>query len=428
MNNRKNELERAIIGSILISRNNYFENERELGSYLFSDPICSQAFELSQAAYSKGDICDMHLIANSIDNCNYSDLRLMVDDCRPSNLKEYIVSLNQVNEEIAFQNVLLESLNKEGDSVEEKISFLENKLRPILLKDESIADLHVSKQVRNNIDALYNAVETKGMSGIDTGIPQLNDITGGLQATDLIILAARPGMGKTTLAINIALNAAKKGHKVLVFSLEMSTKQILDLIASIETNIDTTRIRNGNISPSQLTELESEFNKLIDLPLFIVDNKIKLSQIIQTARIAKRKYGIEMIIIDYLQLIDSGIKNDSMTNKVGHISRSLKVLAGSSDCNTCNLVLSQLSRAVESRADKRPLLSDLRDSGAIEQDADMVQFLYREEYYTDGENSNAELIISKYRHGKSGVNIPLKMNHRKFTEAQGYFQNTKAPF
>lgn len=277
------------------------------------------------------------------------------------------------------------------------------------------------------------------VSGISTGYIDLDKLLGGMQDSDLLILAARPSMGKTSLAINIALNAAvhfgglkdtANKKSIGIFSLEMSAEQIANRLLSVKTGIDGSKIRIGNISKQEFSVLVKETDQLSELPMYIDDTAaITISALRTRARRLKRQQNLGLIVIDYLQLI-RGTNKSSEGNRVqeiGEISQGLKAIA--KELNIPVLALSQLSRAVESREDKRPQLSDLRESGNIEQDADVVMFIYREEYYLsrkmpqthDGEKyaswqsemnnakNIAEVLIAKQRNGPIG-NVSLHFN------------------
>jgi replicative DNA helicase len=246
-----------------------------------------------------------------------------------------------------------------------------------------------------------------GMMGVPSGFTQLDKILGGLQNSDLVILAGRPGMGKTSFALTIAQNAAKYHHqRVAVFSLEMSREQLVQRLLSMETGIDSHRLRQGNVrDEEEWNSLLEAANRLSSSPIHIDDTPAATINEIRTK--ARRLYaesGIDLILIDYMQLMSgqTGSRTENRQQEISYISRSLKALAR--ELNVPVLALSQLSRAVESRADKIPMLSDLRESGSIEQDADVVLFIYREDYYiedTDRQNV-ADVIVSKHRHGMTG--------------------------
>lgn len=244
----------------------------------------------------------------------------------------------------------------------------------------------------------------KGITGVPTGFAQLDQMTSGMQPGDLIILAARPSMGKTSLALNILLAAAAAGRAVGMFSLEMSAEQLTLRLLSTESGIAHHNIRNATISSDDWITLTHVAARLAQLPIFIDDTAgLSIMDLRARARKLTAEYKCQFIVIDYLQLLHSTKRHENRHQEVSEISRSLKALA--KELNMPILALSQLSRAVDSRMDKRPMLSDLRESGAIEQDADVIAFLYRDCVYNqETENPNsAELIIGKQRNGPTGV-------------------------
>ncbi len=244
----------------------------------------------------------------------------------------------------------------------------------------------------------------KGVTGIPTAFQKLDEMTSGLQGGDFIVLAARPSMGKTALSVSIAVQAAARGFPVGIFSLEMAAEQLTLRLLSSESGIPHHSIRNATISSGQWLELTSVAGKLSEMPIFIDDTAmLDIMELRAKARKLKAEHNIKLLVIDYLQLIHSAQKHENRHQEVSDISRSLKSLA--KELNIPVLALSQLSRAVDSRVDKRPILSDLRESGAIEQDADLIMFLYRD-YVYDKETqfpSRAELIIGKQRNGPTGT-------------------------
>ena len=245
----------------------------------------------------------------------------------------------------------------------------------------------------------------KDVSGIPTGFLDLDKILYGLHSPDLVLVAARPGMGKTAFMLNLAQYAAvRKNIPVAVFNLEMSNEQLVKRIISSEANIDSEKLRSGKLSTDDWNNFAGIFDTLGNAPLYFDDNTdMTVTSIRAKCRKLKLEKGIRLVIVDYLQLMKSGGYSDSRVNEVSDISRSLKVMAR--ELGVPVVVGSQLSREVEKRADKRPMLSDLRESGAIEQDADIVLFLYRDDYYNkDSQFKNiAEVIIGKHRNGATGT-------------------------
>ena len=244
----------------------------------------------------------------------------------------------------------------------------------------------------------------KGITGIPSGFQQLDQMTSGFQNSDFIVLAARPSMGKTALAMNVALTAARNGFATGIFSLEMSAEQLTLRLLSSESGIGHHNIRNATISSDEWIDLTNVAAQLAEMKVFIDDTAmLNIMDLRAKARKLKAEHGLQVLVIDYLQLLHSTKKHENRHQEVSDISRSLKALA--KELNIPIIALSQLSRAVDSRMDKRPMLSDLRESGAIEQDADMIMFLYRDVVYNpETENpALAELIIGKQRNGPTGT-------------------------
>ncbi len=249
---------------------------------------------------------------------------------------------------------------------------------------------------------------SKGVTGVATQFKNLDRMTSGFQPGDLIILAARPSMGKTSFALNVAMNAARQGYGVGVFSLEMAAEQLTLRLLSTESGIDHQKIRNATISGEEWIAITHVAAELGDMQLFIDDTAgINIMELRAKARQLKSKHNIGMLVVDYLQLLQASRRHENRHQEVSEISRFLKALA--KELNVPIVALSQLSRAVDSRIDKRPLLSDLRESGAIEQDADVIMFLYRDVVYNNETEhpDMAELIIGKQRNGPTGM-VPLR--------------------
>ncbi|HEK4801212.1 TPA: replicative DNA helicase [Clostridioides difficile] len=252
------------------------------------------------------------------------------------------------------------------------------------------------------IEKLYT--NKSDVTGITTGFKDLNKKINGLQRTDLILIAARPAMGKTAFSLNLVQNAALKGDaSVAVFSLEMSKEQLVQRMLSSQSSVELKKIKTGTLNDNDWPRIIDAMAVLSDAKIHIDDTPgIKISELRSKCRKLKIEKGLDLVLIDYLQLMEGEGNNESRQQEISKISRSLKILAKELNCPI--VALSQLSRAPEQRADHRPMLSDLRESGAIEQDADIVMFLYRDEYYhADSESKNiGEVIIAKNRHGETG--------------------------
>jgi len=270
------------------------------------------------------------------------------------------------------------------------------------------------------IESLYH--RQGQITGTPTGFIDLDRITNGLQRSDLIIVAGRPAMGKTAFALNIALNACTKHNKVVaMFSLEMSAGQLVQRLLSAEANIESQKLRNGRLSMEEWSKLASVAGELNDINFYIDDTPaISVTEVRAKSRRIKREKGLDLIIIDYLQLMSSN-KGESREQQISEISRSLKALAKELDVPV--IALSQLNRSVENRQDKRPVPSDLRESGAIEQDADIIIFLYRDEVYVKDTKKPgvAEIIIAKHRNGPTGtVELAFIKEYTKFANIEHY--------
>lgn len=273
-------------------------------------------------------------------------------------------------------------------------------------------------KVMDQIDRWCQAGD--GVSGLSSGIPALDAQTRGFQSGNLIILAARPAMGKSSLALNIAQSVATAGHPVVVFSLEMSETELGVRALTTESGIDGHRLQRGRIRAHEWADIAKAAGTLNAMPLYLDDSPFVTAMDIRSrARRLKAQHGLALIVLDYTQLMVSHEKRDSRTLELGAISRMLKAIA--KDLDVPLIALSQLSRKVEERADKRPVLSDLRESGALEQDADLVLFIHRPEVYNGGVNQSeqgaAELIIAKHRNGPIGsVSLRFDPARTKFTD------------
>jgi replicative DNA helicase len=279
--------------------------------------------------------------------------------------------------------------------------------------------VHIENVLTTSWEQLEERAANKNsLTGLNTGFYDLNSFTSGLQKSDLIILAARPSMGKTALALNIAENVALINRTpVAIFSLEMGKEQLVQRLLCSRAEIDSSRVRTGQLRDDDWAKLGSAMGELGEAPIFIDDSAgVTVMELRGKCRRLKAQHGdLGLVIIDYLQLIEGRSNNDNRVNQMGEISRGLKLLAR--ELNVPIIALSQLSRAVESRQDKRPMLSDLRDSGAIEQDADIVLMIYRDEYYNpETEKAGiADLIIAKQRSGPVGsLELVFQSNITKF--------------
>lgn len=420
---------------------------------LIADPMTLRNYFAQDEAFKENGIeCFDYLICLVSEASLTSDIRSLAVILQDLYIRRELIELGQQAVIDAYKDDIQQSALDRIEVVEQQLFNLATQ------GDISTNCVKLDAAVADTLIDVENIISGKRkISGISTGFEELDKMTGGLQQSDLIIIAARPSMGKTAFAVNIAYNVVQSlyqkhaeiihdnnktpsvhdaGSSVAIFSLEMSAKQLTNRLLSIATGIESTKIRTGMISKTDFALLSRVSNKISSLPLFMDDTPaLTISAIRTRARRMKRQHNLELIVIDYLQLIRPSIQN-SNTNRVqeiGEISQGLKALA--KELNIPIIALSQLSRAVESREDKHPQLSDLRESGNIEQDADVVAFLYREEYYLSrktpmDEEKNiewqtqihevkniAEIIISKQRNG------PVGSFHVYFDEATTRFAN-----
>ena len=343
-----------------------------------------------------------------------------------ANVERYI----KIVDEKAMLRRLITSANElislgydESENVDNIMDMAEKKIFDLASK-KNTAGYAVMKDILvesfAELERLYN--QKGNVTGISTGFYDLDNVTAGLHNSDLIIVAARPAMGKSAFAINLAANAAVQSNvPAVIFNLEMSKEQIGNRILCSEALVDSNKIRTGQIEDEDWMKLAQTLGRISDAPIYIDDTPgISVMEIRAKCRKLKLEKNIGLIVIDYLQLISgSGKKNTSREQEISEISRSLKILA--KELNVPVIALSQLSRTAEKRDDKRPMLSDLRESGAIEQDADIVMFLYRDDYYNpDTEKKNvAEVILAKHRGGSTGtVELAWLPSYTKFANLE----------
>ena len=450
------EAEQAVIGSILVSNEIFDEISILISSDNFYDPMHQKIFGAIENLIYKG------LLANPITLKNYFE-----DEKDDLNVPEYLIKITKFatssRQSIEYSKIIYDMYVRR-----ELIKISEN-----IIDNAKISDLNVSGQsiIEDSEKFLYDLAENgssssslikfdnavkqtiematsaykneEGIVGVPTGLKDLDDRLGGLHKSDLVIIAGRPSMGKTALATNIAFHAAKKiletGDKgsVAFFSLEMSSEQLSTRILAEQSRIKSNDIRRGKISEEQFEQFIEVSKNIAELPLFIDETPaINVAALSNRARRIKRLNGLDLIVIDYIQLMRGTFAaKEGRVQEISEITQGLKALA--KELSVPVLALSQLSRAVEQRDDKKPLLSDLRESGSIEQDADVVMFVYRESYYLKAKEPRpatvehaewqakmnevshlAELIIGKQRHGPTG-NIMLEFEEMftKFKDA-----------
>lgn len=301
--------------------------------------------------------------------------------------------------------------NKGYEAADEPDALLEHaekSIFDILQGKDSKGVVHIKELLGDTFKMMQNMAAQKGkVTGVPTGFGYIDQMTSGLQKSDLVLIAARPAMGKTSFALNIAQHAAiRAGVPTAIFNLEMSKEQLASRIICSEASVGGNKLKDGTLDANDWVSIGENMQRLEKAPIYIDDSSaVSVSEIRAKCRRLKQQHNLGLVVIDYLQLMQGSGKNkgDNRQNEVAEISRSLKILA--KEIQVPIITLSQLSRGPESRTNKRPMLSDLRESGAIEQDADIVMFLYRDEYYNpDSPDKNvAECIIAKHRNGETGT-------------------------
>ena len=454
------EAEQAVIASILVSNDIYDEISSILDSQKFFDPIHVKLYETIETLIAKG------LLANPITLKNHFENN---EGLKELGGQEYLIKITKfstsVKQAIDYANIVQEmhvrrELIKISQSVLDEVSTnsdVGTSGETIIQNTEkSLFDLaergHFNQSfmkfdsaLKQTIDMAKSAYQNEeGLVGVPTGLTELDSRLGGLHKQDLVIIAGRPSMGKTALATNIAFHAAKNIEKkrskstVAFFSLEMSSEQLSTRILSEQSRIRSNDIRRGKVSEKEFEQFIETSKNISELPLYIDETPaITIAAISNRSRRIKRLYGLELIVVDYIQLMrSSGKKEYNRVQEISEITQGLKALA--KELNVPVLALSQLSRAVEQRDDKKPQLADLRESGSIEQDADIVMFVFRESYYLQNKEPTvgsiehaewqtkmneishlAEIMISKQRHGPTGnVKVEFEQMYTKFKDLE----------
>ncbi len=451
------EAEQAVIGSILVSNDIFDEINTIISSINFYDPMHQKIFEAVESLIYKG------MLANPITLKNYFE-----DEKDDLNVPEYLVKITKfstsVRQAIEYSKIIYDMfVRRELIKISEqtidsaKINDLDTNGQSIIESSERLLfDLAERGSFNSSLvkfdEAMKQTIEMasaafkndEGIVGVPTGLRDLDDKLGGLHQSDLIIIAGRPSMGKTSLATNIAFNAAQKlqesGKKssIAFFSLEMSSEQLSTRIISEQARISSNDIRRGRISDDQFDKFLETSKNISELPLYIDETPaISIAALSNRARRIKRLFGLDMIVVDYIQLMRGTTFNkDGRVQEISQITQGLKAIA--KELSVPVVALSQLSRQVEQRDDHKPQLADLRESGSIEQDADVVMFVYREGYYLQRKEPReatvehaewqakmnevahlAQIIIGKQRHGPIG-NVTLEFEERftKFKDTQ----------
>ncbi len=411
------EAEQAVISCMFIDKEAVFDAVEVLKADDFYRPENRVIFESASELFSKGEPIDVITIKNKLEEKGVFEqvgglayIGQVASSVGSSvNVKTYVQIVKDksvLRELIKVTGEISQRCFDGKESINNIIDSAEQGIFNITQGKDSNGIFHIKDVAIPAFDRIEDIYINKGkLTGVSTGFPDFDLKTAGLQPSDLILIAARPSMGKTAFALNIAQNAAIRNNvSVAIFSLEMSKEQLVNRMLCSEAMIDAQKLRTGDFTENDWPELIQAIGPLSKASIYIDDTPgLSPMDIRAKCRKLKLEKGIGLIVIDYLQLMSSDSKSDSRQQEISQISRALKAIAR--EMNAPVIALSQLSRACETRTDHRPMLSDLRESGAIEQDADVVAFLYRDEYYfPDTEKKNlAELIIAKQRNGPTGT-------------------------
>lgn len=424
------EAEEAVLGAILVNPISLGRIVEYLTTESFYKPAHRIIFQAMLDLFKKNEPIDIVTVSEYLRNdekleavggrAYINDLALNVVTTANVEFYAKIVQEKEIKRALINAGSEIVSMSYENEETDVVLDNAQKLIFNIASQKEvgdmvPIQDLIVSSY--EQIEARYNNKDE--LVGVTTGFYDLDALTSGLQKSDLIILAARPSMGKTAFALNLAQNVALKGKKgVAIFSLEMPKIQIAKRMLCAEAEVDTQRSNTGHMQLKDFQKLTDAMERLADTRIYIDDTAGVTATDIKAKcrRLMLDEKDLGLVVIDYLQLMEGGGNPNDRNQQISAISRSLKGLAR--ELNVPIIALSQLSRGVEARNDKRPMLSDLRDSGAIEQDADIVMFIYRDEYYNKDDVDNkgkAELIIAKHRNGPVGtVNLLFQSNITKF--------------
>ncbi len=450
------EAEQAVLGSILVSNEIFDDLSPIINSKNFFDPMHQKIYAAIEKLIFGGMLANpitlKNFFENEKDDLNIPEYLIKITKFSSSTRQAIEYSkliydlfvkreLIKISENLSY-TAKSNDLSKDGKTI---IEDTEKTLFDLAEKGNFNSSLmKFDEAMKQTIEMASNAYKNEeGIVGVPTGLTELDNRLGGLHKSDLLIIAGRPSMGKTALATNIAFNAARKIQEeekkscVAFFSLEMSSEQLSTRIIAEQSRIKSNDIRRGKISEEQFDKFIETSKNISELPLYIDETPaISIAALSNRARRIKRLFGLDLVVVDYIQLMRANSARDGRVQEISEITQGLKAIA--KELSVPVLALSQLSRAVESRDDKKPLLSDLRESGSIEQDADVVMFVYREAYYLQGKEPQAatvqhaewqakmnevshlaEIIIGKQRHGPTGnIMLEFEAMFTKFKDLQ----------
>lgn len=432
------EAEQSVLGAILLEESNIARAEEILSPDDFYSTAHAKIFETMLALHDERKPIDSVTLVNLLKNRGILEevggpgyiANLVAQVPLYTNYEEYCKIVQEKATIRALIDTATEILNEsygQYDDVEAVIESAEQGIFRVSQGKKRGDFVSIADTLGETMTQIEKIEKNKGkLTGLSTGFEELNYYTSGLQKSDLIFVAARPSMGKTAFALNLAQNAAlKENASVAIFSLEMSRAQLVQRMLCAESLVDSNKIRKGELDAEDWDSISMGYTRLFSAGIYIDDTPgVTLSEVRSKCRRMKSEKGLDLILIDYLQLMSGRGKAENRQNEISEISRGLKGLAREMDCPL--ICLSQLSRAPDSRPDHHPVLADLRESGSIEQDADVVMFLYREHYYNkEAEPHIAELDIAKQRNGPTGrMKLAWLPEYTKFNDpAPDYYDD-----
>ncbi len=428
------EAEESVLGAMLLSESSISDVLEKLRGEDFYKPAHRRIFESVVALFGRGEAVDSVTVAEELRRAAALEevggkpyLFHLVNSVPAASNASYYA---RIVEETAMLRRMIEATQQAAAMAFESADDVDHIVDQVEALIFSVAQRRLGDRFAHIRDLLHEhleqveALQLRGASvtGVPTGFIDLDNLTSGFQPSNLVIVAARPSFGKTSFALNIAQQAATEhGVPVAIFSLEMSKMELVQRLVCAEALVDVHKLRTGNLSDQDWSRLATAVGRLADAPVYIDDTEaVTVLEIRAKARRLKQKHGLGLVIVDYLQLMSGPRRSENRQQEISEISRSLKILARELEVPV--IAVSQLSRAVEARQDKRPMLADLRESGAIEQDADLVIFIYRDEVYNPDspDKGTVEILLSKHRNGPVGrLKLTFLQNYTKFASYTG---------
>ena len=429
------DAEVSVLGSMLLSRNAIAEVTELVGPEDFYRGAHRTIFESVRGLYDRGEPVDTVTLTDDLDRAQLLDsvggavavAGLIAEVPTAANAVHYarIVADHAVRRRLIEAGTQIARMGFDAEEVDEALDSAEALMYQVGQRNFGGEFASMKELLTASFEQIERLHENNSaITGLPTGFHDFDELTAGLQPSNLVIVAARPAMGKSTLVQNIATNVAVNQRlPVALFSLEMSKMELIQRVLAAEARVDSERLRTGRLQEPDWPKLSQAMGRLAEAPLFLDETpSINLMEIRSKCRRLKQKHGLNLVIVDYLQLMQSHRRVDNRTQEVGDISRGLKILAKELDVPV--IVLSQLNRRLEERSEKRPQLADLRESGSIEQDADLVAFIYRDEVYDpdSAATGEAELIVAKHRSGPlKTIRLSFMGHHSRFASmARGH--------